>query len=160
MVSLFRRSRKTRSFALADCIVATVILGSGLAVIIGLSGRALQSQTLGQEIATAAALADEQLHLVLARGPDDYAKRFPIEGACEPPFDDYRYTLSFSGGGGIGEPYDVKATISWTSTGVGSAGTPRSISVDTRLATRSGNPDGDTEPVRQPEQPILRTQTE
>jgi len=160
VVSNLVRSRRPRSFALADCIVATVILGSGLAVMIGLSGRALQSQTLGQEIATAATLADEQLQLVLMRGPDDYSKRFAVEGACDPPFSDYRFKLAFTGGGGIGEPYAVTATISWTATGLGAAGTPRSISVDTRFATRSGNPDGDTEPVRQPEQTIQRTQTQ
>jgi hypothetical protein len=155
-----RNIRRSRSFALADCIVATVILGSGLAVMVGLTGRALSSQTLGQELATAAALADEQLNLVLMRGPDDYARRFPVQGACDPPFSDYRFALSFTGGGSTGDPYSVRATISWTSTGLGSAGIPRSVSVDTRVATRSGNPDGDQDPERRPAESINRTVTE
>ena len=37
-------------------------------------GRALSSQAVGERLSTAATLADEQLHLVLARGPDDYAR--------------------------------------------------------------------------------------
>jgi type II secretory pathway pseudopilin PulG len=144
-------ARRIRAFALIDVIVATIILGSALAVIVGLTARALSSQTAGQELTTAAHLADEQLQLILLRGPDDYARRFTTQGVCEAPFQDYRYTLTFTGGGTISEPYSVAATISWNSTGI-----PRSVTINTLIASRSGNPDGDTEPLRTPPTTVNR----
>lgn len=144
---------RRRAFALVDVIVATIMLGSALAVIVGLTGRALSSQTAGQALSTAAHLADEQLQLVLMRGPDDYGRRFPVQGQCEPPFQDFRYALSFTGGGSISEPYSVTATITWSSTG-----TPQSVSVSTLMATRSGNPDGENDPIRTPAATVNRNQ--
>ncbi len=68
--------------ALLDAIIAAVVLGIALATIIGLTGQALSSQAMGEQIQTAAMLADEQLNLVLARGPDNYAKSWPVSGPC------------------------------------------------------------------------------
>ena len=140
-----------RGFALLDALVAAVILGVALATIIGLSSQALSSQRLGEQIATAAMMADEQLGLVVARGPDGYAKSYPLEGACDNPFGAYRYKLDLSGGTG-GTPYTVRCTISWDS--AGSGGTPQSIVIDTLLAARTGDdPDPDRKPVTPPERP-------
>lgn len=150
MVNRFRPSR--RGFALADVIVGTVILGAALAVIIGLAGRAVTSQAQGQELSDAAHLADEQLQMVLARGPDDYLRRFPVQGTCEAPFERYRYVLAFSGGTSIGDPYKVSATIAWKG-----AGGDKSLTVDTLMAGRTGNPDGESDPIRTPPAAIDRT---
>lgn len=140
------------AFALADVIVGTVILGSALAVVVGLAGRAVTSQAQGEELAAAASLADEQLQLVLARGPDDYPRRFPVQGVCDSPFDRYRYAIAFSGGASLAEPYKVTATISWTS-----GSTPRTLTIDTLMSSRAGNPDADPDPIRTPPETINRT---
>jgi type II secretory pathway pseudopilin PulG len=145
-------------FALVDAIVGAIIVGVSLAVIISLMGRALTSQKQGEEIATAAALADEMLHMVLARGPDDYGKRFPVEGPCEAPFEDYRFRLDFSGGGNEGggwAPFRVTATITW-----GAAPAPQSLVVETLMASRLGGLDdvgGQADPDRRPEAGVTRT---
>lgn len=143
-----RRARPTcrRAVALLDALVAAMILGIGLAAILSLSSNALTSQAGGEQIATASMLADEQLNFVLARGPDDYAKHFPVEGACDDPFGNYRFKLEFSGGGG--EAYRVRAIILWI------AG-PRqqSLTIETAIAPRPGdNPN----PDRRPAQPVER----
>lgn len=144
-------------FALADVIVATVILGAALAVLIGLAGRAVSSQALGQELSNAAHLADEQLQLVLARGPDDYVRRFPVQGTCEAPFENYKFALSFAGGTSVGDPYKVSATITWNS---GGGGAGRALTIDTLMAPRTGNPDGEVDPLRTPPTTIDRTLTQ
>ncbi len=152
-----RTSRRApaRSFALVDCIVATVLLAVSLTVTIGLTGRALSSQSTGEHLSTAAMLADEQLHLVLARGPDDYARRFAVQGACEAPFTDYQYKLSFTGGGSVGEPYQVTCTISWRTSG--STGQERAISIDTLVAARNSAGSTEPDPIRAPRSSITRT---
>lgn len=132
-----RAACRARGVALVDAIVASVILGVALAVIISLSGRAVAAQAEGHRLATAARLADEQLSLVLARGVDDYSKRFPAQGKCDEPFQEYSYQLTFVNGAG-NEPVTVKAVISWES----SSGPARSVEVTTRIAPRPGdNPD-------------------
>lgn len=141
-----------RGFLLVDVLVATILLGVSLTVLLTLTGRATGSQRVGDELATAAALADEQLQMVLARGPDDYAKRFGVEGACDAPFENYRYTLKFTGGGSVGEAYAVSATITWIS---GAAA--KSITIDTLIASRNAGEDGEPDPVRTPASAVVRT---
>jgi hypothetical protein len=135
--------------ALLDAIVGAVILGLALTMIIGLSGQALRSQAMGERIATAATLADEQLSLVLARGPDEYAKSFPIEGACDEPFGEYRFKLTLSAAT-ASEPYVVRCTITWNEPS-GS----QDVVVETRMATREGT---ERDPDRRPETPPERVQ--
>ncbi|MDI1290490.1 MAG: hypothetical protein PSX37_11150, partial [bacterium] len=108
------RSRESRGFILADVLVASVLLAIALSVIVSMSGSALSSQAMGEQISVAATLADEQLNLVLMRGPDDYAARYSAEGPCEAPFEMYRYKLEFIDGD-AGNPYTVTARIEWTS---------------------------------------------
>jgi Tfp pilus assembly protein PilV len=140
-----RRSRWGRGVALLDAIVAAMILGIALSAIIGLSGRALRSQQVGEQLAIAARLADEQLALVLARGPDDYAKRFPVSGTCDAPYTAYTWKLDLSGGSG-NEPFDAKVTIAWSD-----SATPRSVEVSTKIAPRPGEI-----PDRKPAQAVDR----
>lgn len=145
MVMRGRRSRP--AFALLDVIVAGIIIGVALAVIIGLTGRALTSQTRGEDLQTAAMLADEQLNLVLARGPDGYGRSFPSSGECDPPFANFSYSLQFSGGSGA-DPYRVSVTISWFA---GGSGAPQSLSLQTIIANREGDdPDPDRKPTETP----------
>lgn len=146
----WRGVRRSGAFALLDALVAAVIMGVALSAIIGLSSQAINSQRLGEQIATAAMMADEQLNLVLARGPDGYAKSYPVEGACDAPFGAYRYKLDFSGGSG-GTPYRVRCTILWDAA---TSATPQSIVVDTLVAARTGDdPDPDRKPATPPERP-------
>ena len=152
MVTISLRVRHRPCFALIDCIVATVLLGIALAVMIGLASNALSSQTTGEKLATAATLADEQLQLVLARGPDDYTHRFPVQGQCDAPFNDYSYKLVFAGGGAVGEPYTVGCTISWSM-----SGQPKSMTIDTLMAPRIGAEDVEPDPIRSPQTAITRT---
>jgi hypothetical protein len=137
-----------RGFALIDVIVGTIILGISLAAIMGLTGHALSAQSTGQDLQTAAMLADEQLALVLARGPDDYKRRFGTSGPCDAPFSSFRYELTFSGGAGS-EPYTVTATISWSPGGgrLVRSSSERSLSIQTMIAIREGDePDPDRKP--------------
>jgi hypothetical protein len=141
-----------RSFALVDCIVATVLLGVSLSVMIGLASNAVSSQSVGEHLSTAAMLADEQLQLVLARGPDGYAQSYPIQGACDEPFADYKYKLTFTGGGSVGDPYSVVCAISWSI-----SGRERSISIETLVASRVGSADVQPNPIRAPQTAVIRT---
>jgi Tfp pilus assembly protein PilV len=134
---------------LADIIVAVVLLGVALAVMVGMTGRAISAQNAGEQFQTAAMLIDEQLNLVLARGPDSYASRFPVEGPCDPPFDNFRYKLEITGGDS-GDAYAVSATVSWVT-----GGRPQSATVQTRIAPRRGD---EPDPDRKPQETVDRLQ--
>jgi hypothetical protein len=138
---------RRRGAILVDAIAGTVIVAVALASILSLAGRALVAQGEGERLQTAAALLDEQLQLVLIRGPDNYEGRFPIQGVCEPPFEDFSYELRFSGGTG-GDAYHVRATVRWMA-----GGRERSASVETYIAPRLGD---DPDPDRRPAQPVDR----
>ena len=125
------RANTRPGVALIDALAAVIILGVSLSVILSLSGQAVASQRQGEELATAAMLADEQLQLVLAQGADDYAKSFPTAGQCDAPFENYNYKLDITEGGAI-NPFRVQVTITWQS-----AGRPQSATVQTLLASRS-----------------------
>lgn len=140
-------TRSRRAVALLDAIVAAIILGVALSAIIGMGNQAIVSQSTGERLAIAARLADEQLNLVLARGPDGYATRFKLEGPCDEPFQEYRYQLEFVGSGS--EAYRVKCTIFWPA----SLG-ERSVVVETMIAPRPGeDPDPDRRPAEAVERP-------
>jgi hypothetical protein len=136
-----------RGVILVDAIVGAVLLGMTLAALLTIAGRAVRAQGEGQRMATAAALIDEQLNLVLARGPDNYASRFPVDGPCEAPFDDYTYRIEISGGQS-GVAYDVVVTVQWAY-----AGRLRSASVSTKIAPREGD---EPDPERAPAEPVER----
>jgi len=141
------RSRRCRAVVLVDVIVGSVILGVALAVMIGVLGRSISAQTRGEQLETAAALVDEQLNLVLMRGPDSYASRFGLEGECDPPFQAFRYRLSFTTPP-PGRPYEVTAAVLWSS-----GGREQSAIASTMIAPRLGD---DPDPLRQPDQQVER----
>jgi hypothetical protein len=145
MVIHHRPSRS--AFILVDVIVAGVLLGIGLATIIGLTGAAIASQRHGEELQIAAMLADEQLNLVLAVGPEDFSSTFPARGSCAEPFSKYSYAVTISARGGS-EPYVVDAEIAWAS-----GGRDRSIVIETLIAPRRGE---DPDPERKPEETLER----
>ncbi len=157
---------RPRAFALVDVVIAGMILAIGLGAILSLSGRSITAAQRGEELATAAMLADEQLNMVLARGPDDYARRFGLEGVCDEPFTNYRYRLEFAGGRSVGEVYDVRVTIEWgggaggTSSSASAASNSRnasqSLTISTLIAPREIGEDVEVDPDRRPEQSILR----
>lgn len=142
-------SASRRGSALVDIVVGTVLLGIALSAMISLIGKAAATQSEGEHVQTAAALLDEQLNLVLMRGPDNYAARFPTVGNCDPPFESYRFRLDFSGGTG-GDPYRVTAAVLWDSP-MGE----RSARVETLVAPRLGeNTDADRQPTATVERPV------
>lgn len=143
------RAGVRRGVLLVDVIVGTVIIGVSLAALIGVLGRAISSQSDGEKMQTAASLIDEQLNLVLMRGADNYAGRYPTEGECDPPFQDFRYQVDV-GGGSTGTPYQVRATVFWNS-----GGRERSASASTLIAPRLGT---EPDPIRTPDQPVERIQ--
>ncbi len=136
-----------RAVALIDVIVGTVLLGITIAVLMSLLGQATQAQAMGEQMSTAARLIDEQLSLVLARGPDNYATRFPAEGVCDAPFEGFRYRLTFTGGTS-GQPYTVRSTVLWDSGSV-----ERSASVEALIAARLGD---EADPERKPTETVDR----
>lgn len=137
---------RRRGVMLADILVAVVLLGSALAVLIGMTGRAMTAQRNGEQIQIAAMLLDEQLNLVLARGPDNYAAQYPMEGICEAPFETFRYKIEITGTGS--SAYGVVATVTWYANG-----RLQSESVETRIAPRVGD---DPDPDRRPQEPVDR----
>ena len=150
-----------RAFALIDVIVGCIILAVGLGAVISLSGRAVRAGQQGEILSTAAMLADEQLALVLARGPDDFAQRFPVQGQCDEPFAQYAYRLDITGGRSAGEVYQVSATITWGGASANSPTNPaaassNSLSIQTLLAPRTIGIDAETEPDRRPAQTLDR----
>ncbi len=136
-----------RGAVLVDAIVGSVLLGVALAVIIGLAGRSLSAQKRGEELRVAAMLLDEQLNLVLMRGPDEYASRFDTVGACDTPYANYSYRVDINGGQS-GDPYLVRATVSWAS-----GGRLRSESVETFMSPRLGE---DPDRERRPQEAVDR----
>ncbi len=140
---------RRRGVLLADVLVATVIVGSALAVLMSMTGRALRAQSQGEQLRVAAMLLDEKLNLVLARGADDYASRFgELEGACDEPFQKFRYKLEIAGSGSGGEAFTVVATVSWLD-----GASMRTETVETRIAPRLGE---EPDPDRRPEQSVER----
>lgn len=136
-----------RAFVLVDALVAAVLLGISLAAVVGMISSALSAQRRGEQMEVAAMLLDEQLNLVIARGPDQYAQRFGLEGRCEPPFQDYSYELEFDSRS-AGDAYTVTATVRWVDSG-------RQFieSVQTKVAPRLGD---DPDPDRKPEENVIR----
>ena len=143
------RPTRRRGIVLVDVIVGTIMLGIVLVVVIGLTSSALTAQGEGERLQTAAMLLDEQLNLVLMRGPDQYASRFETSGPCEAPFEAYRFALELSGGTG-GDAYRVLATVSWTE-----GRRERSESIETLIAPRLGD---DPDPDRRPSRVVERYQ--
>lgn len=141
------QARTRAGVVLVDIIVATVLLGAALAVLIGMTGRAMSAQKSGEQLQVAAMLLDEQLNLVLARGPDNYASRFEVAGVCAAPYEEFRYRIDFTGGE-AGEAYRVVATVVWNRTG-----REESASVETMIAPRLGE---EPDPDRQPVEPVER----
>ncbi len=139
-----------RGVMLVDVIVGTVIIGVSLAALVGVLGRAISAQSDGEKLQVAASLIDEQLNLVLMRGADNYAGRFPTDGPCDPPFDGFRYQVNISGGS-TGTPYEVRATVYWYSGG----GREKSASASTLIAPRLGD---DPDPIRTPSEAPERIQ--
>jgi type II secretory pathway pseudopilin PulG len=135
------------SFVLADAIVATVMLGAALSVIVSLVGRALAAQRVGERLEVVAMLLDEQLQMVVARGPDNYLQRFPANGKCDIPFADYEYQLAITSNGSA-DAYSVKATISWRE-----GSRLLNESVETRVAPRRGD---EPDPDRKPAESVVR----
>jgi hypothetical protein len=122
-----------RGFALMDVLVAGVVLGVSLALLIGLVGRSMTSQMRSERLATAAMLVDEILGLVLIEGPEDFRKFRPLEGQCEPPFEEYTYEITLSTPG-AGSPYRVTASVYYPN-----RPSPGRVTVQTLIAPRLGD---------------------
>lgn len=142
-----RVHRSSGGFVLIDAIVASIVLGLALVVVIGLTAESLSSQARGEQLATAARLADEQLNLVLAVGPEAYPSVFDADGRCEPPFENYTYSTRIESAP-LGEAMPVTVTIRWTA-----GGRERLLSVETRVAPRLGE---DPDPERRPTETLGR----
>ena len=101
-----------RGIALFDVIVGGVILGTGLAVVISLSTRALASQTEGERQITAAWLLDELLAMVVVEGAERYGELYDTYGRFEPPFEQFEYEVILDDRGQF-EPFSVTAIVRW-----------------------------------------------
>jgi hypothetical protein len=135
-----------RGFALVDAIMGGILLGLALVSIIGLTGTSLSAQAKGEQLQTAAALADERLNLVLATGVEGYSSVFPMKGPCDSPFEQYSFEVTFVSQGDS-NPYLVKAEIRWDGQGGGGA-RAQSLVVETLIAPRLGDdPDPDRKPL-------------
>lgn len=138
---------KRRAFSLIEAVVATAVLGIALAVVIGLTGDAISAQSQAEKLETAARLADEQLNMVLALGAEGYLADISPSGRCDPPFEDFAYDTAITAGAG-GEPYRVRATITWNE------GARRNqLTLETLVAPRLGE---EADPDRKPTETLSR----
>ena len=141
------RGQSPKAFTLVEAVVATIILGAALATLLGLTARAVGSQSRGEHLATASMLADNRLSLVLAVGPEGYPAAFDMEGPCEMPFESYAYEMTIEPNGST-DPFDVAATIMWMQ-----GGRERTLTVETKIAPRRGD---DPDPERKPDELLTR----
>ncbi|MEM9083977.1 MAG: hypothetical protein AAGB34_10315 [Planctomycetota bacterium] len=137
----------SRAFALVDAVVGGTLLAVALVAIIGLTGGAVSTQTRAERLAHAAMLADEQLQLVVALGPETYPSSVGLAGDFEEPFEEYRYEVRIVPDGE--ELFAVEAEVFWEV----SRSRERSLLIETTVAVRRGE---ETDPERQPDQTIER----
>lgn len=135
-----------RGVALIEAVVGGAMLAVGLAVLVSLVSQSMSSQRLGEEQLMAAHLLDSLLNSVVVEGPDNYGRRFDLNGWFEAPFENYEYTLELRDQGEY-EPFLVTAIVRWDSAGV-----PREARVQTMIAVRPG----DVFPEREPGETIVR----
>ncbi len=138
-----------RGFTLVEAIVGSVVLALAMVSILGLTGQSLASQRRGEQLRTAAMLADEQLNLVLAVGAEDFPRVFDRKGTCPEPFETYRYQVSIKSQG-EGYPFLVTATVIWDS-----GGREQTLDIETFIAPRLGD---DPDPDRLPPTTVSRDQ--
>lgn len=136
-----------RGFALLDALIGGVLLGLAMVVVIGLTGSAISSQTRGEQLQTAAMLADERLNLVVATGPEAYSSSFELKGQCDDPWQAYAYQVDITPRP-EGDPFLVRCTISWRQ-----AGRAQTLSIETMIAPRVGD---EPDPERRPEEAVDR----
>ena len=129
-----------RGVALAEVIVAAIILAIGLTVVISISTRALGMQSDGERRITAAWLADELLNLVLADGPEEFPRINDLAGQFGDPFDEYEYEIMIEDQG-LGQPFQVTSIVSWPG-----PGGLRWVELQTLVAERKGDPYQPREP--------------
>lgn len=101
-----------RGVALVEALVGGIILGIGLAALLGIASRSLSAQTAGEHRLVAAWLADDVLNMVLAEGPEEYPRLHDETGRFAPPFDEYAHEVVIEDLG-RGNPFRVTAIISW-----------------------------------------------
>jgi type II secretion system protein I len=135
---------KRTGFTLIEVLIAGVILAIGMTTLLTLTSRAINLQRRGEQKIVAAALLDELLGSVLTEGPQDFIQIQSTSGACEPPFEDWEYTVDIDNAVGS-DPYKVLATVI--------APDERSYECATLIAPKLGEtPD----PDRIPPEPIDR----
>jgi hypothetical protein len=127
-------NKHRKGLALIDVIIGSVMLAVGLAVVISMSSRSLLRQSNAERQITASWLADELLTMALVVGPDEYVKIYPDSGKFDPPYEEYSYEIQL-GDDSLYEPVQTTATIFWDI-----YGTTHSISVETLIARRHGEP--------------------
>jgi general secretion pathway protein I len=97
---------------LVECLVASVILGVGVAGLISAASLALRNQQATELRATAVWLAQEKLAEVELKGP--YASQsLPTQGTQEQQGVRFAWTLTIEPES-VGELYRVRAKVEWT----------------------------------------------
>jgi hypothetical protein len=99
-----------------------------------MSSRSLLRQSNAERQITASWLADELLTMALVVGPDEYVKTHPNSGKFDPPYEEFSYEIDLEDDS-FYEPLQATATIFWDI-----SGTTHSISVETLIARRHGEP--------------------
>ena len=132
-----------RGFALIDAILGGLLLAFGLAAVVTLSQRSLVMLQRGEREAQASALLDELLGQVVAEGPVEFARRRPVVGTCDAPWNEWTFAIDLSSSG-EGEAWDVVARVQ-DSTGV-----------QHRCATKVAARNANDLPERKPTEPIDR----
>ncbi len=132
-----------RGFALIDAILGGLLLAFGLAAVVTLSQRSLVMLQRGEREAVASALLDELLGQVVAEGPIEFARRRPVVGKCDAPWNEWSFAIDLSSNG-EGDAWDVVARVQDIN------------GVEHRCATKVAARSASDVPERKPEQPIDR----
>ena len=141
---ILRQRAHSTGFTLIEVLIAGLILAIGMTTLLTLTSRAIGLQRRGEQKIVAAALLDELLGSVLTEGPQDFIQIHSTSGPCDPPFEDWKYTVDIENAVGS-DPYKVLAKVT--------APDERTYECATLIAPKLGEtPD----PDRIPPEPIDR----
>lgn len=134
-----------RGFALAEALIAGVVLAIGIAVVVRIAMQSMANQRRGELAVAAAGIMDALLSEVLLTGVEEAGSYRSSAGPCDDPWSDFTYEVSI-GTADPGKPYPVHVAVTDP--------LGRIYACDTLIAPRAEM--DEDERNRRPEEPLDR----